>query len=134
MMNKDLFQNIRYMRTQNSFHKVQMLHIHQKLFLVSLMEPFLDTRHVQKDKRRLGMQYAKYNQNGLNLGVCIEDHSFWGSSNFKLAIDFQDFGYSLITTTMYAKQGSLKGFSLQDYLDIVSQNCSLPWLVLVTSL
>ncbi|KAH0679730.1 hypothetical protein KY284_020815 [Solanum tuberosum] len=49
MIMKALIWNIRSVRTQNA---------------LPLLKPFQDTRHIQKFKRRLGMQYVNYNSNG----------------------------------------------------------------------
>lgn len=63
MICKEIFWNIRSMRTQHVFHRVQMFHRHQKFFNISLMEPFQEYSQIQRYKRRLGIKYANYNQN-----------------------------------------------------------------------
>lgn len=60
-MIKTLFKSIRSFNTQAAFHRVQMLHRHHKLFLIALMEPFQDSKYIQKHKRR---NYIYFNQNG----------------------------------------------------------------------
>ncbi|XP_059314087.1 uncharacterized protein LOC132064926 [Lycium ferocissimum] len=74
---KAFFWNIRSVNTQKAFHRVQMLHRHLKFFLIAFMEPFLDSRHIDKYKRRLGMQVAGFNCNGkiwffVNDGIEVE--------------------------------------------------------------
>lgn len=58
---KALFWNVRSVRTQNSFHRIQMLH---RFFIIALMQPFQRVYQIQRYKRKLGMQYVNYNING----------------------------------------------------------------------
>lgn len=64
MMIKALFWNVRSIRTQNSFHRIQMLNRHHKFSIIALMETFQNKDQIQRFKRRLGMTYTNYNQNG----------------------------------------------------------------------
>lgn len=50
MSYKALYWNIRSVATQLAYHRVRMLNIHRKFALVALMEPFQDTRQIQKYK------------------------------------------------------------------------------------
>lgn len=69
MKYKALFWNIRSVKTQNTFHRVQMLNKHHNFFLITLMETFQDTTHIQET----GMKYVNYNQNG-QIWVFIKEH------------------------------------------------------------
>lgn len=40
MKTKDLFCNVRFEKTQNSFHKIQMVHKYHKFYIITLKEPF----------------------------------------------------------------------------------------------
>lgn len=73
MSYKALFWNIRSVKSQQAFHRVQMLHRQHKFVLIALFEPFQDTWHIQKFKRRLGMQYVNYNTNVL-IWVFVNQH------------------------------------------------------------
>lgn len=64
MKMKVLFWNVRFVRTQNSFYRIQLLQKFYKFSIISLMEPFQDRRQIHKYKRRLGLDYANYNSNG----------------------------------------------------------------------
>ncbi|KAG5580813.1 hypothetical protein H5410_051440 [Solanum commersonii] len=44
------------MRTQNAFHRVQMLHRHHKLLLIALLESFQDVGVVSDSKKQLSLQ------------------------------------------------------------------------------
>ncbi|KAG5631193.1 hypothetical protein H5410_002910 [Solanum commersonii] len=117
---KALVWNVRSIRTQNSFHRIQMLHRYHKFSIIALMEPFQDVRHIHKYKRRLGMQYANYNQNG-KIWVFIQEHVHVGvlsdsEQQLSLQLQYQETGQSLVTTFVYAKCD--EGISM-----------NLPWLV-----
>lgn len=56
--------NIRSVKSQQSFQRVQMLHKFHKISFIGLMEPFQNLRQINKYKRRLHMEKAKTNCNG----------------------------------------------------------------------
>ncbi|KAH0771764.1 hypothetical protein KY290_015745 [Solanum tuberosum] len=87
-----------------------MLNKHQKFFLIALLEPFQDTRQIQKYKRRLGMQYVNSNSNG----------QIW--------LTMQD-GKQFLTTIVYAKCSAGERLELWDELYSINYNLSMPWLV-----
>lgn len=70
---KALFWNVRSVKTQNSFHRIQMLNRHHQFSIIALMEPFQNVMQIPKYKSRLRMSYANYNQNG-KIWVFIQDH------------------------------------------------------------
>lgn len=55
MIMKALFWNVRSIRTQHSFNRIQMFHKYHKFVIIALMEPFQEARIIHKYKRRLGM-------------------------------------------------------------------------------
>ncbi|KAG5620341.1 hypothetical protein H5410_005559, partial [Solanum commersonii] len=72
--------------------------------MISLMEPFQNTRHIQRYKRRLGMSYVNYNWND----------RIWG-------------GNQVITTMIYAKCNANERLRLWDEIFSLSYNFS--WIV-----
>lgn len=64
MMKKAFMGNIRLVRTQGAFHRLQMLHRHHKFFFIALLEPFQHPRQIDKYMRKLGMMHAGSNCNG----------------------------------------------------------------------
>ncbi|KAG5599444.1 hypothetical protein H5410_030814 [Solanum commersonii] len=60
-------------RTQYSFHRVQIPHRHHKFMMIVLIEPFQNFRQIQRYKRRLGMQYVNYNVNG-KISIFVNQH------------------------------------------------------------
>ncbi|KAG5585574.1 hypothetical protein H5410_046008 [Solanum commersonii] len=90
MLHKALFWNIRSLRTQNVFHRVQMLNRHHKFTLIALMELFQDTRQLQSYKRRLGMRYVNYNTNGqiwVFIKECISVGVIADTSTINIAVN-----------------------------------------------
>lgn len=133
MIQKALVWNIRLVRSQHAFNRVQMLNKHHKFFLIALMEPFQHTRHIQKYKRRLGTMFFNYNQNGKicvfvqkNIQVQILSNS---EQKITLQITFQASGDSFICTLVYAKCSALERLNLWDDIYSLSHNMRLPWLV-----
>ncbi|OIT28638.1 hypothetical protein A4A49_64033, partial [Nicotiana attenuata] len=55
--------NIRSVKTQQAFQRVINMQREHDFFIVSLMEPFQKTRHIQKYRRRLGMDAEISNVN-----------------------------------------------------------------------
>jgi len=70
-MMKILFWNVRSVKSQNSLHRIQILHTFHKFSIIAFMEPF-QTNNIQRFKRRLRMDYANYNCNG-KIWVSIKD-------------------------------------------------------------
>jgi len=56
--------NIRSVKSQQAFQRVQMLHKFHNFLFIGLMEPFQDSRHINKYRRRLRMSNATTNCNG----------------------------------------------------------------------
>jgi len=132
MTQKALFWNIRSVRTQNAFHRVQMLYRHHKFFLIALMEPFQDTRHIRKYKRRLGMQYVNYNSNG-QIWVFIQEGIHVGvvsdsEQQLTLHLSFHN-GNQFLVTLVYAKCTAVERLRLWKDIYAIGDNHSLPWMV-----
>lgn len=64
MMIKALIWNIRSVKTQKAFQRVQMLHNYHKFAFVALLEPFQHVRFINRYRRRLKMPKAMHNCNG----------------------------------------------------------------------
>ncbi|XP_060195246.1 uncharacterized protein LOC132624493 [Lycium barbarum] len=64
MMIKSFIWNIRSVKTQKAFHRLQMLQRHHKFMFIALLEPFQNARHIHKYRRRLNMSLAAANYNG----------------------------------------------------------------------
>lgn len=63
-MKKALISNLRSVRTQKAFPKVQMLSNFHKFSFIALLEPFQRANQIQKYKKRLKMSYVGENYNG----------------------------------------------------------------------
>ncbi|XP_049385889.1 uncharacterized protein LOC125850006 [Solanum stenotomum] len=129
---KALFWNIRSVNTQNAFHRVQMLNRHHKFDIIALMEPFQDARHIQRYKRRLGMSYVNYNNNG-QIWVFVKEHIHVGiisdtEQQLSLQLTLED-GNQVITTVVYAKCNANERLRLWDEIYSLSYNFSLPWIM-----
>ena len=61
---KSFIWNIRSVKSQQAFQRVQMLHKYHKFSFIALMEPFQDSRFIKKYRRRLRMPLATSNYNG----------------------------------------------------------------------
>ncbi|KAH0672962.1 hypothetical protein KY290_025245 [Solanum tuberosum] len=93
------------------------------------MEPFQDTTHIQRFKRRLGMQYVNYNSNG-QIWIFIREHIQVGvisdsEQQLTLHLTMED-GQQFLTTVVYAKGSSIERLSLWDDIYTLSQEFSLP--------
>ncbi|XP_060170653.1 uncharacterized protein LOC132601588 [Lycium barbarum] len=130
---KAFFWNTRSVNTQNAFHRVQMLHRHHKLFLIAFMEPFQDSRHIDKYKKRLGMQVAGFNCNGkiwffVKDGIEVEV-LMNSDQQVTLKLTFLDSGKILITTLVYAKCDAVDRLELWHNIYSLSSSMNSPWLV-----
>ncbi|XP_060177887.1 uncharacterized protein LOC132607827 [Lycium barbarum] len=130
---KTLFWNIRFVNSQQAFHRVQMLHRHHKFSIIALMEPFLHVRNIQGFRSRLGMRYAHHNCNGKiwffrndNIDVeVIQDTD----QQITVKLNFQEDNKILMTTMIYAKCESLERISLWHNLYNLADQMEVPWLV-----
>ncbi|KAH0695912.1 hypothetical protein KY289_013394 [Solanum tuberosum] len=64
------------------------------------MEPFQHTRHIQKYKRRLGMQYANYNQNDGDFNVISIDEEKIGGLHF-YPQEYEDFAFCVNSCELF---------------------------------
>lgn len=77
-MKKAFIWNIIFVKTQQVIHRLQMINRHHKFFLITLMEPFQQTRHIQKYRKKLGMAQAGGNFN-VKSGVLSMKTLMWKS-------------------------------------------------------
>lgn len=63
-MLKVIIWNIRSVRTQKTFDRIQILHNHHQFFMIVLLVPFQQTNNMHHYKRRLEMQFAGTNEFG----------------------------------------------------------------------
>ncbi|KAK6791385.1 hypothetical protein RDI58_010466 [Solanum bulbocastanum] len=132
MSYKALLWNIRSVKSQQAFHRVQKLHRHHKFSLIDLIEPFQDTRNIQKFTRRLGMQYVNFNKNGqiwvfvnhnIQVGVISDSNQ-----QLTLLLTLED-GSQVMSTMVYAKCSVIERLHLWDDIYSLSLNISIPWMV-----
>lgn len=64
MLIKTLIWNSKSVNTQQAFHRVINMHKEYDFFIVALVEPCQNSRHIQRYKRRLGMEVTFANING----------------------------------------------------------------------
>ncbi|KAG5595376.1 hypothetical protein H5410_036608 [Solanum commersonii] len=99
--------NIRSVRTQNAFQRVQMLHGFHKFNFVALMEPFQHVRCLNRFNRRLRMTKGYANNNGkIRLFV---NHGFdvvkMRNSEQQLTVHIRNLAtnFIMVVTIIYAK-------------------------------
>ncbi|XP_060202481.1 uncharacterized protein LOC132630915 [Lycium barbarum] len=133
MIVKTLFWNIRSVKSQQAFHRVQMLNKHHKFFLIALMEPFQHQRQIQQYRRKLGMPYANSNCNGkiwffvqhnVEVEVLLDTEQ-----SITVKLNFQDFNKDMVVTMVYAKCSKVERLQLWDSLYLLTTNMTSPWLV-----
>jgi len=132
-MMKTFFWNIRSIKTQKTFHRVQLLNKAHKFIFIALMEPFQNVRHINKYRRRLGMPFAKANCNGkiwlfVNEGyqVDIIDDS---AQQLTLKIHDSNLNKAFYATTVYAKCDSMQRVNLWEELYQLHNSSTLPWII-----
>lgn len=133
MMMKELIGNIKSVKSQRAFHKVQMLHRHHKFIFIALMEPFQQVRYIQKYKIRLGMAQANANSNRkiwyfVKEGIEVEIISNT-NQQVTLKLFIQEWNRTLITTLGYAKCDARDRLELWDNLNQNANSLNHAWLV-----
>ncbi|XP_059291461.1 uncharacterized protein LOC132044942 [Lycium ferocissimum] len=133
MMMKAFIWNIRSVRTQQAFHRLQMLHRHHKFTFIALMEPFQQARNVEIYKRKIGMNIAGANSKGkiwyfieANVDVQVLSDT---TQQISLKIVLLDQNKSLVITLVYVKCNESKRLQLWDDIYQVADSINLPWLV-----
>jgi len=129
MSYKALFWNIMSVRTQQTFHRVQMLHRHHKFLMIALMKPLQSTKQLQRYKRRIAMPYANYNTNG-KIWVFVNHHIQVGvvadsDQQLTLQLTLED-GNQILATVVYAKCSNIERLSLWGDLSSISQQFNMP--------
>lgn len=133
MMKKALIWNIRSVRTQQAFHRLQMLHKHHQFSIIGLMETFQNAREIQTYKRRLNMNQAGANINGKIWFFVKEDVQVKilqdAEQQITLKLMFLEDSISIITTLVYAKCDKNVIIQLWDHIYQLANNMTIPWLV-----
>ncbi|XP_059288673.1 uncharacterized protein LOC132042062 [Lycium ferocissimum] len=132
-MMKTLVWNFRAVNTHKAFHKVQMLHKHRKFVLISLLEPFQQSRHIDRYKRRLGMNLANHNCNGkiwffVTDGIEV-DVLMDTDQQVTIKMLFQDSGKCMILNIVYAKCDAGERMVMWDNTYQLASFMDLPWMV-----
>ncbi|XP_060211849.1 uncharacterized protein LOC132639421 [Lycium barbarum] len=125
--------NIRTVRTQQAFHRLQMLHRHHKFSFIVLMEPFQQARCIDKYRRKLGMTHAGVNNSG-KLWYFIEDNVDVevisdSVQQVSLKLVFLDRNKTLVITLVYAKCDERETLQLWEDIYNVAGSTNSPWLV-----
>ncbi|XP_015159308.1 uncharacterized protein [Solanum tuberosum] len=96
------------------------------------MEPFQNSRHIQRYKRRLGMHYVNYNVNG-QIWVFVKQHVHVGviaDSEQQLTLQLTlENGEQLLVSVVYAKCSAIERLSLWDEIFTISQEYVVPWMI-----
>ncbi|XP_059284863.1 uncharacterized protein LOC132038161 [Lycium ferocissimum] len=133
MMIKALIWNIRSINTQQAFQRLVMLQRQYKCFIIALMETFQNCRHLQKYKRRLGMESAIPNVNGKIWGfldVVVQWEVLMDTEQqITLKLFHQDIGKEIIATFVYAKCDKVERLELWDNMYNLASTIELPWMV-----
>ncbi|XP_075076865.1 uncharacterized protein LOC142163474 [Nicotiana tabacum] len=102
-------------------------------YIIALMEPFLNCRHIQKYKRRLGMEAVMSNVNGkiwlFFVSIIKWEVMMDTEQQVTFRVYHQDISKHIIMTFVYAKCSSLERLELWDYLYCLASDMELPWLV-----
>ncbi|KAH0729153.1 hypothetical protein KY289_000341 [Solanum tuberosum] len=96
------------------------------------MEPFQNSKHIQRYKRRLGMHYVNYNVNG-QIWVFVKQHVYVGviaDSEQQLTLQLTlENGEQLLVSAVYAKCSAIERLSLWDEIFTISQEYVVPWMI-----
>lgn len=110
-----------------------MLHKHRKFSLIALIEPFQESRYIQRYKRRLGMQSATYNHSreiwvftseGFSVELLLDTTQ---QISMKLGLNNNDLVF--VATIVYAKCNALERLDLWEDIYRLANNMHLFWLV-----
>lgn len=104
---KALIWNLRSVRTQNAFQRVQLLHNFHKFNFVALMEPFQHVTYLNRFTRRLRMAKGYANNNGkiwlfVNHGFEVVKVSN-SDQQFTVQIKNLATNFTSVVTIVYAK-------------------------------
>ncbi|KAK4733974.1 hypothetical protein R3W88_008235 [Solanum pinnatisectum] len=97
------------------------------------MEAFQNCRHLQKYRRRLGMETSIANTNG-KIWIFLDTGIQWEilmdrEQKITLKLCHQNFGKDFIATFVYAKCDERKRQELWDNLYFLASNMESPWMV-----
>jgi len=129
---KALIWNIRSVRTQNAFQRVQMLHNFHKFNFVALMDP-LHVRELNRYNRRLKMSKGYAKSNGkiwlfVNHGFDVTEVR---NSEQQLSILIKNQTSNLIiwVTIVYAKCDTTQRIELWEELSQIVDGLDHPWII-----
>ncbi|XP_015160507.1 uncharacterized protein [Solanum tuberosum] len=96
------------------------------------MEPFQDARHIQRYKRRLGMNYVNYNVNG-QIWVFVREHVHVGvisdsEQQLTLQLTLED-GAQILASAIYVKCTATERMLLWGDIYSISRDFTIPWMV-----
>ncbi|XP_060183335.1 uncharacterized protein LOC132613335 [Lycium barbarum] len=125
--------NIRFVKSQHAFQRLINLKRQYNSFIVALMEPFQHSKHLQKYRRRIGMETALTNING-KIWVFIDAVVQWEillDTNQQISLKLKHIAtdIEMIATFVYAKCSAVERLELWDNIYSLANDMSLPWLV-----
>ncbi|XP_070045343.1 uncharacterized protein [Nicotiana tomentosiformis] len=133
MMIKALIWNLRHVKTQQAFQRVINMQREFGFFVVALMEPFQNYRHIQRYRRRLNMEavFAKLNR---KIWLFFDAIVVWEivmdtHQQVTIKLYHQDISQHIMCTFVYVKCSSLERLELWDSLYYLASDMELPWMV-----
>ncbi|KAG5575996.1 hypothetical protein H5410_056130 [Solanum commersonii] len=132
-MMKAFIWNIRSVKSQKAFQRVQMLNKYHKFSFIALLEPFQHTRHINRYRSRLQMPLMFHNCNG-KIWLFV-NHGFIATlisdTEQQLSLNFcsQTLGISFLVTIVYAKCDKNLMMDLWDDILSLSNGISRPWIL-----
>ncbi|XP_060190580.1 uncharacterized protein LOC132619813 [Lycium barbarum] len=110
-----------------------MLHRHHKFFLIALLEPFQQSRHIEQYKRKLHMQSAVANCNG-KIWILVADNIEVEvvrdtSQQVTLKLFFHEFNQAIVTSIVYTKCDASDRLELWYSIYNLANTVTIPWMV-----
>ncbi|XP_059306396.1 uncharacterized protein LOC132057813 [Lycium ferocissimum] len=129
----EIQQTKRSVNTQQAFQRLINMQRQCKCFIIALMEPFQNCRHLQKYKRRLGMEAALSNTNG-KIWVFLDSEMQWEivldtEQQLTLKLQHQGIEKDFLATFVYAKCDGNERPTLWDNIYQIADSMNLPWMV-----
>lgn len=130
---KAIIWNIRSIRSQKAFQRVQMLHKYHNFAFIGLLEPFQHTRVIDRYRSRIQMPWVFHNYSGkiwcfINQGF---DAQVVMDTDQQITHQLKDHnnGNDFLITTVYVKYDRGQRHQLWDNLYSISDGFNIPWLV-----
>lgn len=133
MMKKALIWNIRSVRTQQAFKRLQMLNRHHQFLIIGLMEPLQHSRNIQTYRRKLNMRLTGSNMNGkiwyfvkenVEVEIILDTEQ-----QITLKLSMEEENLQFVTTLVYANYDRTERLQLWDSIYQLAKTMALPWLV-----